>query len=226
MSINPLEKESKKKSKIKKDKVEKDKVEKDTVEKDKLEKEANTLQEKVNEINLHYLLNDFKQTIQSKKPVSSKNKKFYRKRVIQLTKDLFNDDCVVDGDHLLESHKKYHPDIYKSFESYIATCIDYFQTIDRTDILQEDYKDLEDSLTQLDNLLEPDESGSLEHTTQDADKYIMRQINMKNATLDNLVKRTVIKKEEPILPKKKKINLKDPELKNKGISKKDNLTNT
>jgi hypothetical protein len=54
----------------------------------------------------------------------------------------------------------------------------------------------------------------------------MRSINIKTNTLDGLVKRTIIKKEEPILPKKKKINLKDPELKNKGVGKKDNLTNT
>ena len=54
---------------------------------------------------------------------------------------------------------------------------------------------------------------------------MMRQIYIKNSTLDGLVKRTILKKEEPVLPKKKKINLKDPELKNKGIGKKNNLTN-
>jgi hypothetical protein len=150
------------------------------------------------------------------KSTSLKNKKFYRKRIVQLTKDLLTEE--------IENPDLYHPDIYRSFYKYINTCIDFFQTVDRTDIIQEDYKDLEDSVSQLDDLLEKEEMDA-NNSMEKANKHIMRQINIKNATLDGLVKRTVIKKEEPILPKKKKINLKDPELKNKGVGKKNNLMN-
>ena len=171
----------------------------------------------VQDITIEYLLsgslNKMNQSIS--KPTPFKNKKFYRKRLIQLTKDLLNED---------DENPVYHPDIYRSFYKYINTSIDYFQTIDRNDIIQEDYKDLE--LEGKEDLF-PEFNDNLEHhvTMEQVNKQMMRQINMKNYTLDGLVKRTVIKKEEPILPKKKKINLKDPELKNKGVGKKNNLTN-
>jgi hypothetical protein len=173
---------------------------------------------KVQEITLEYLCNSKSTTTfngKTKTITSDKNKKFYRKRIIQLTKNLLE---------VVEEKKTFHPpDVRHSFQKYIESCIDHFQTIDRTDLLQEDYKDLEDSLASLDNLLEP---SILESSVFEANQRLMRSINMKTNTLDGLVKRTVIKKEEPILPKKKKINLKDPELKNKGIiGKKDNLTN-
>jgi hypothetical protein len=69
------------------------------------------------------------------------------------------------------------------------------------------------------------EEDNKEENFSQANKYMMRSIALSNATLDSLVKRKVIKKEDPILPKQKKINLKDPELKNKGVCKKNNLTN-
>ena len=56
---------------------------------------------------------------------------------------------------------------------------------------------------------------------------IMRKINVKTNTLDNFIIRNVIKKPEPeFLPIQKEINLKDPSLRVKGISKKKNLNNT
>ena len=53
----------------------------------------------------------------------------------------------------------------------------------------------------------------------------MRSIKMEIPTLDKYVKKTSTKKKENIiLPKQKTINLQDPELKNKGLKKK-NITN-
>jgi len=174
----------------------------------------------VQDITIEYLLSGSlnKMNHSISKPTPFKNKKFYRKRLIQLTKDLLNEEES-------QENPVYHPDIYRSFYKYINTSIDYFQTIDRNDIIQEDYKDLEEGEGEED--LFPEFNDDLEYhgTMEQANKQMMRQINMKNYTLDGLVKRTVIKKEEPILPKKKKINLKDPELKNKGVGKKNNITN-
>jgi hypothetical protein len=177
----------------------------------------------VQEITLEFMANsnslNKKNTFPVNQPISFKNKKFYRKRIIQLTKDLLSDEK--------ENPELYPPDIYHSFNKYIQLCIDSFQSIDRTDILQEDYKDLEHSISQNDGdkHIESDLDSDQNYSLNQANKNMMRQINIKNATLDGLVKRTVIKKEEPILPKKKKINLKDPELKNKGVVQKNNLTN-
>ena len=224
--------------KMKKEKKEKKIEETKNLELDKkLEQENKNLEEVeiknksnqiIQDITIEYLLkgslNKMNQSIS--KPTPFKNKKFYRKRLIQLTKDLLNED-----ENERDENPVYHPDIYRSFYKYINTSIDYFQTIDRNDIIQEDYKDLEEeelewTLEKKEDLF-PEFNDDLEHhgTIEHANKQMMRQINMKNYTLDGLVKRTVIKKEEPILPKKKKINLKDPELKNKGVGKKNNLTN-
>ena len=52
----------------------------------------------------------------------------------------------------------------------------------------------------------------------------MRKINVKQNSLDAFVKKKKNPK-EIILPKQKKINLKDPLLKNKGIIKKKNIIN-
>lgn len=174
--------------------------------------EINETNKIIQDITMEYLLNGSLNKVDHPfHPTSYRDKKFYRKRIIQLTKDLLSDeiDCVF-----------YHDDIYRAFDKFIHTSIDYFKTIDRSDILQEDYKDLEENLNHLDDFLEPSDIS-----IENANKGMMRQIYIKNSTLDGLVKRTILKKEEPILPKKKKINLKDPELKNKGIGKKNNLTN-
>jgi hypothetical protein len=62
-------------------------------------------------------------------------------------------------------------------------------------------------------------------SNSEADKLLMRSIKLDIHTLDKYVKRTTTKKEEKIvLPIQKNINLQDPELKNKGVKKK-NITN-
>lgn len=231
MNINIKKKEKKEKREKKIDETnilelkEENKSEKEknnNLEEDEIKNKSNQI---IQDITIEYLLNGSlnKMNQSVSKATSLKNKKFYRKRLIQLTKDLLTENEN-------ENEKAdYHQDIYRSFYQYINTSIDYFQTIDRNDIIQEDYKDLEKEFS-VEGEVEDDlfpEFNDLEYneTLEQANKHMMRQINMKNYTLDGLVKRTVIKKEEPILPKKKKINLKDPELKNKGVCKKNNLTN-
>ena len=203
-----------------------DKEKNNNLEEDEIKNKSNQI---IQDITIEYLLNGSlnKMNQSISKATSLKNKKFYRKRLIQLTKDLLT-ETETETENKNEK-ADYHPDIYRSFYQYINTSIDYFQTIDRNDIIQEDYKDLEKEFGvegEVEDNLFP-EFNDLEYneTLEQANKHMMRQINMKNYTLDGLVKRTVIKKEEPILPKKKKINLKDPELKNKGVCKKNNLTN-
>ena len=54
------------------------------------------------------------------------DKKFYKKRVIDLTKKLFRND--VDDLQL-----------YNTFDSYTKSCINYLKFLDKTDIIQEKY---------------------------------------------------------------------------------------
>ena len=112
------------------------------------------------------------------------------------------------------------PDVKHSFDGFIKSCVCYFRTIDKNDILQEEYKDNgvveENGLTEVsNNLLE----------TQ-VNRVIMRTVNVKNmGTLDNFVERiNLTPPEQMVIPQEKKINLRDPVLRNKGICKKKNMS--
>lgn len=177
-------------------------------------------QEYINKITLDCLLN--KEQLNNhinkelSKSINRKDKKFYRKRIFDLTKSLLiNKDIPSD----------LFPDVKYSFDNYAKTCIQYFKAIDNNDIIQNEYKDLENVGEILDEYLENemDVSELNIDSKEKADKLMMRSIELK-PTLNNFVQKIKIKTEEIILPKQKEINLKDPSLKTKGIKKK-NITN-
>jgi hypothetical protein len=139
---------------------------------------------------------------------NSKDKKFYRRRISDLTKQLLSNE---KPDNLM-------PDVKFAFENYINSCISFFKVLDKTDILQEDYSGLEIDVK---NEINIDNVGS----TEEANHLMMRSIKISHPpTLDNFVTVKNIKPEvTPIIPIQKDINLKDPILKNKGIRKKKNI---
>jgi hypothetical protein len=171
----------------------------------------------VDQLTLECLMNKDQYSLHMKKPATSKkinnsDRKFYKKRIYDLTKQLLNNQPT----------EKMFPDVVFSFESYIKACIDYFKVLDKSDILQQDYQDIpgEESF--------PAELNT-DHisTPQDADQLMLRSIKIQEPNaLEKLVKRTSTKLKKPmILPREKDINLKDPNLKNKGIRKKNNINN-
>ena len=176
----------------------------------------------ITELSLEYLMNKTtyekycKKIVPTNKTVNKKDKKFYRKRIYDLTKQLLNPE-ITDTEPL-------YPSINHTFDNYVKACIDYFKMIDKTDIIQEDYKDFTD-------ILDMDKANEINvdniQTSSQADQLIMRSIKIREPnSLEKLVKRTTIKVENPPpLPQQKDINLKDPLLKIKGIRKKKNITN-
>ena len=175
----------------------------------------------VEEMTLEYLMNKEcyeryrTKTVSSKLVANDKDKKFYRKRINDVTKKLLNP--ALNLEPLIVS-----PDIKHSFDAYVKACVEYFKNIDKTDILQEDYKGLLDidakNEINIDNIA----------TTEQADQLMMRSIKIKEPNnLEKLVKRKVLQPQAPMNPPQQKdVNLKDPLLKNKGICKKKNITNT
>lgn len=146
----------------------------------------------------------------AKKDSIRKDKKFYKKRIFDLTKRLLNN----------EKPETMYPDVGSAFDSYARVCIEYFKVLDKSDIIQEDYAGInEDSL----NKLPADPS----YNAVEESMLMMRSIKITEPNaLEKLVKRTTAKLEKkPIIPLQKDINLKDPNLKNKGISKKNNINN-
>ena len=149
--------------------------------------------------------------------VNKKEKKFYRKRVLNLTREL-----LLKKD---TSYNEINPDIKNSFDNFVKTCIHYFKTIDRNDIIQEDFKNFDDDDDDdNDNEKCTDTTNSNGYNSENDNKLFMRSIKIKNG-LENFVTIKSFKKpDEMILPKIKDINLEEPTLRNKGIIKKENIT--
>lgn len=135
--------------------------------------------------------------------LNKRDKKFYRKRILQLAKNL-----------LLNVQEEALPnDIVFAFENFVKLCSQYFKMIDKTDIIQGDYHLEESSHNILDNNIE----SSPTENTDDANKLMLRSIKTENYTLDKFIKIKTIIKEQPIIPVQKEINLKDPSLRIKGV---------
>ena len=168
----------------------------------------------INNLTIQYLTsNKQKNKIFSQKNIiNKKDKKFYRRRILNLTRDMLLNN---QPDDLLT-------DVKDTFDVFVKNCIGYFKSKDRTEILQEDYK-MEEMLDEI--CCNESEEDIL--TQEQADKLMMRSIQIQERPLDKFVKIKYLKKEEDIiLPKQKEINLKDPELKKKGILRKKNISKT
>jgi len=168
----------------------------------------------INKITLDYLLNTeqyskYKNIQEKEKHVNKKDKKFYRKRIFNLFKELLTTS---------KPPENLSPDVIYIFDNFLNASIQYFQTLDKSDILQEDYKFIHDiSNNDMSNIVvENDQS------IENANKLVMRSIQIN--TLKNFVTKKASKTKLLILPKQREINLNDPELKTKGIPKK-NITN-
>lgn len=178
----------------------------------------------VNQVTLDCLLNrellDKKLSNKVAKSVDKKDKKFYRKRIYNLAKELLLSK---------EELKDIPPDVKFAFNNFIKLSINHFKTIDNNDIIQKehiDYENLEDSIAIGENINEINDNIL---NKEDADKLLMRSINISRPSLDNFVQRKTTKPpKQMIIPKQKEINLKDPALKEKGIinkGKKKNINN-
>ena len=167
-------------------------------------------EEFVNKVTLEYLVNkEYNVVLKATTKVDKKDRKFYRKRIFNLTKEILNNEEPTD---IL-------PDVKYAFDNYVKHCVNYFKAIDCSDILQEDYMDM--SMNSSCNASELLESSQLQ---EEANKLMMRSINIQSTTLDKFIKRTV-KKDTVVLPQQKEVDLSNPELKLKGVKKKKNITN-
>ena len=191
----------------------------------------------VDQVTLDCLLNKsmFNAHVKSKKSqtINKEERKFYKKRIYNLFKEMLINKTEPDD---------LFPDVKYALDNFVNASINYFKTIDNSDLLQEEYKTLDDNNVALENINEIPELGDDKTilSVEEADKLLMRSIKITTAPLDKFVKRKSTKPEEQlIMPKQKEVNLLDPELKIKGlhnnssnnssnnnnIQKKENITN-
>jgi hypothetical protein len=135
--------------------------------------------------------------------IKLKEKKFYKKRILYHTQKW-----------LEEKEEFANQDIQKAFDKYVRCMIQYFKSIDFNDIIQEEFKDLDEFIS----------STEEEYNEEDPNTIIMRSIPIigqnKISTLDSFVKKIEREGEQEetiFIPLRKKINLKEPSLKTKGI---------
>jgi hypothetical protein len=108
------------------------------------------------------------------------------------------------------------PDVSYSFDTFIKSSIHYFKVHDNNDLLQEEYSDLNIEESNY-NIKDVSNNSVIQEATN---KLMMKTINIELPTLDKYVKRISNKKDEKIiLPKSREVDIKSPELKNKGIKK-------
>lgn len=137
------------------------------------------------------------------KKVSKSDKKFYRKRILHETKNMLKNE--------------FKNDVLKhDFNNYIFSLITYFKIVDKTDIIQKDYEDL--------NNCSSDDSDKNENDNETEtikkkhhDLMNLKVAEKKKITLDNFVKSNKPKQPTYIFPTQKEIDLKSPSLKEKGI---------
>ena len=102
---------------------------------------------------------------QAQVKITKDDKKFYKKRILSITKELF--------------YKTNYPQsIKKLHNSYISQIVEYFQICDREDILQEEYNGMENT----DDLPNIDDDLSID----DANKGLFNNVPKEN-TIDDFV---------------------------------------
>ena len=135
------------------------------------------------------------------------DKKFYRKRIIQLTKDLYSNDTDKYQVPLIE--------IKKIFNKYIKECIDILKLVDKNDQIQDEYIDL--SLNKINNI------DDINFNLIDNDSVLFNKPITTNKIEDcmPIIKKSNKAEKNMKIPVKKDLNLKDPKLKTKGVKKKE-----
>ena len=142
--------------------------------------------------------------------VLKSEKKFYRKRISAMVKDILynnlnnNSDCPVSDV------------IITAFNTFARLCVSHFKFKDTMDNIQGDYKGMVLADTSgVDLGVDTMEGWSID----EANKLFMKQVDKKVITMDNFVTKTSPPQDEMILPKTKEFNLKDPKYKKKDIKK-------
>ena len=154
--------------------------------------------------------------------------RFYRKRIILLTKDLFKHHTENDKNQILDTT------IISAFNMYMRACISYLKFSDQSETIQKCYVCLGiNKNSTYDDQDYTNTSGNIKNQKcicknkddsfelDKANEMCFKQKEVKKITLDNYVIRKNVKKDEPIIyPQQFTFNPRDPEFKYKGLKSK------
>ena len=144
------------------------------------------------------------------KEISKEELKFYRKRILQSTRDLLDDVNIYPVSNSM---------LKESFLLYALSCINYYKAIDTTDIIQHQYDTLNNNkiIDNSNNYIDNNNNGDISENNQ----LLFKQRKSIN-TIEECMNITKIRDDSnvEVFPIKKKVDLRDPSLKIKGVKKK------
>lgn len=150
----------------------------------------------------------FKKTDPTIQKKFSSDKRFYKKRVIDLTKRLFKNEIQ-------------DIQLVNVFNGYIKSCINYLEFLDKSDVMQDKY-DKTDNIIDSNNNEKLSIVGDIiiddsENIKNNIDDLLFKKEDVKKVNLDNFViKKNTVEKPK-ILPKKEIINVREKKYKTKGV---------
>ena len=153
---------------------------------------------------LEYLTNPAYYSIIAKskpkaEPILNKeDTRFYRKRIIALTKEMLKNGDVAPTKGIKEA-----------FDVYVTMLIKYFKIVDKTDIIQDQYD------KEKENELQEQMDSKVDIEQMDIDHILRGSAPTPN--LNNFVVTTTTHPETRVSPIKLEVNLNSPSLKTKGI---------
>jgi len=153
----------------------------------------------MNIYDLQYLTNPcFAQKIQERTTsllVREADVRFYRKRIFQLTKE------YLQG-------KKQDNQLDNVFERYAAACIDYFKFVDKSEIIQEDYKKY--------SKVKKSKAVPKSYNVKDTNQIIMKKNQERIPKItDSINIKTTRNLRKMIIPQQRNINLRESRFKYK-----------
>ena len=161
------------------------------------------IKNEVDALTLQYFVNNkFEKSVnpennQTDVVVTSAERKFYKKRIIQLAKDLFKRPAPND---VLQS----------SFNEFIFSSISYFKFTDASEVMQEEYQNVgSDQKHVCEN--------KIDIATIDEGLF---NVTPQESTLDTFVTTKTVTMPEKILPKTRPINITNEKFRMKGVKKK------
>jgi hypothetical protein len=126
------------------------------------------------------------------------DKKFYKKRVLDLTKKAFRNE-------IQDNH------VTSLFDNYVMACINYLKFTDKTEIYQEQYDDI------IQEEISCEKEGIVDSSYDACDYLICKPEDVKTLNLDTFVKKKTVPVKPMVMPTKAETNIKTPEYKIKGI---------
>ena len=135
------------------------------------------------------------------------DKKFYKKRVLDMTKRLFREEET-------------NAQLIGFFNTYVKSCVNYLKFLDKSDIIQEKYGSMNVNENLEKTVSDVDASGNninIENVDyKNCDYLFSKPEDVKKLNLDMFVIKTVSNPPQKIIPKRENINIKTKMIKVKS----------